>query len=140
MVRHGVGPYSVAMICAGQNHINAGAPAGQFVGYVGLDSKKVVPSVMAATDATLIGNDNDGYPAPIARGDEFGGAINQLAVFNTVQEADFLDQHAIAIEKYRWTLLACWQRKRLAPQADAVEEVLLHEPDRDLREPMVLAA
>src|SRR5262249_53505571 len=60
---------------------------------------KIVPTVVTASNASLIGNFDNRDPAAICQGDQVGCSRNELHVLGPAKVAGIFDNDAIAVQK-----------------------------------------
>ena len=92
---------AVGMIGAGHDAIEMGAVGRQRRLQRALHGMKVVPAVIAAADAGLIGHHHDRNLQRIAARDRGGGARDHAHVFDAAEVVRIGDDDAVAIEEQR---------------------------------------
>ena len=115
------------VVGAGDDQIDLGARSGQLFDDPSLDGTEILPAKIAASDAALVGDDDDPYPAIVRRSDQGCGGRNDPDILGFSEIADFLDDHAVAVAEQRRSAVRYARGEGLAPQGDAVDQATVGE-------------
>lgn len=95
----GEGSGSVGVVRAGPQAVEAGSVVVELEFDVGLDEVEVLPGVVAAGDAGLIGDDDGGDMTVVEEADGMWGIGDKDGVLNGVEVAGFFDEDSIAVKE-----------------------------------------
>jgi len=95
----GEGSGAVGVVRAGPEAIEPGSVVLELEFDVGLDEVEVLPGVVAAGDAGLIGDDDGGDLALVEEADGMGGIGDEDGVLDGVEVAGFFDEDSIAVKE-----------------------------------------
>ena len=110
------------MVRAGENGVDEGAFGGQIVDDLFLHLGEFPPAVTAMGDAGLVGDQDHGETANVGFRDDAGGAVDEADIGGPVKVMDFLDHHAVAVEKQaRAQARALGPVEHLGPQPVGVD-------------------
>ncbi len=90
---------AVGVMRAGPEAVETGSVVLELEFDVGLDEVEVLPGVVAAGDAGLIGDDDGGDMTPVEEADRMGGIGDKDGVLNCVEVAGFFDEDSIAVKE-----------------------------------------
>src|SRR5262249_9875013 len=110
----------------GEDGIDARVGLGEIRDDPLLNADEAVPAIVAATDASLICNDDGCETGPIGPRYCGGRAGNHAHVLGTAEIIGLLYNNAIAVEKQRRPARHSVRRENLEPQAQAVSQSRVH--------------